>query len=596
MSESAGNVLGIDLGACYAKAVFLRPGDETFYPVRNTDGACAFRVCATRDAAGAIQPLTQDRQRRRALAAGQPTLENVKPLRGASPVGGEVEAAILRAVLDGYRAEANDPALANLARVVFTHPVSHRPAAVAALLRIAAQVGLPADKLDTVEEPVALGWFCKRQRPEFDGRLFVIDTGHYTTDFVLLDFGGGAPRVRGSQYLSCRLGVAELIHALARSAWVKGQMAGGADVPVPYPFNDFGPEAGQPLVRALSAWAEADLVRSIELGLFGPEASACLDLRSVPGCEGEPWVANLPGGTLPYFYDESSSRQGEDLERCFPAHDRQLGPALRRESYAEIARSVGRALSAAAFAALAGAGRGSDLEAVVGGGLSLVAEVRRELDHCVTAHRIPAPHDLNYPYPGLSGRAGGMERLLAVAAGAAVAGTQAGARREDTLADTIGVLAWYDAGEALALLDDAGQLVDGFAPTSASLSELGARTYPGSGQCLAPLNVLLARRGAVLPATFTFPDALSTSEAGGTVYLTRYGDQESDLAAAGQRAGTGEGALARLRLPPARSPDEALTLTLEVQKNDVWRLRVVGSDGQTVIEQDSGLELLPRSG
>src|SRR5262249_28116108 len=152
-----------------------------------------------------------------ALERGEHLIENVKPIRGDGKGGEALEVAVLKEVLECYRDQAKNFDLSELDRVTLTHPVSHRPASVQALKQIAVDAGLPSEKLDTVEEPVALGLFAKQLRPDISEQLFVIDAGHYTTDLVMLNFSKGRPVVRATNYLSLRIGVAELCHRIGRS-------------------------------------------------------------------------------------------------------------------------------------------------------------------------------------------------------------------------------------------------------------------------------------------------------------------------------------------------------------------------------------------
>jgi hypothetical protein len=584
-----GDILGIDIGACYLKAVLLRERDGAFVPILNRDHTALFRVCAQKVDSGAIVPLTRDEDRNRALERGGHVIENVKVLRGEGKGGEQVEVAVLTEMLECYRNITGDSTLGSIARVVLAHPVSPRPAAVAALKKIAVEAGISAGKIDTIEEPVALGLFATRSRLKYVGRLLVIDTGHYSSDIVVLSFKQDNSVVP-AQYLGIRLGAAELIHEVARSLWVKIQIAGGVPQVEYEPFIEHGPENTNLLVRQLSAWVEERVIRSRELGLFSEDSMAFLETKRITGLPAEAWTKLVH--SIRYFFDLSGA-QNERLEVAYPHHDRQLSKLAQRQNYSDVAKPILQALCASVASVAFELDDLTGMEVVLGGGTSFIPEVRNHIEEALVANRFPAPINADYRYEGLSGTT--MGQLLAVAAGAAMAATKTAAR-QDTLSDAIGVILWYELGEALELLDNHHQLPPDFNPSSAEdLSRIGAQTFPVTGVVAVPIHRAIAARGIPLPAKIAFSDYLSSSSEGGTIVLTRFGDDAGvgtlprDYDISGQ-------IVARVKLPASRITGEALRLFLDVRRNDVWEIRVTGPSGnEPILKTEITLDLLGRS-
>ena len=592
-----GNVLGIDVGASYVKAVYISGGGSDLQPVLNRNSDCMFRMCGVAGPDGSIRILTKDEDRQHALEKGELLVENVKPLRGENKRSEDLEIAVLKEVLECYREQSRNFDLTKLDSVTLTHPVSHRPSSVEALKRIAVAAGLPASKLDTIEEPVALGLFAKHLKPDMSGHLFIIDAGHYTTDFVTLTFQDPGPAVRSANYLSLRLGVAELCHRLGRSVWLKAQMAGGFSSTslVEAPFDESGPEASQPIVQKLSAWAESNIIRAMGIGFFGPDdpiMKAHLVLSSLAGdAVGSLGAWREKVNIIYYMYDFSSAKT-EELSRSYPHHNKSLVDRIFRENYRETTRPIIRAICAATLGVLLELPEASRLQIALGGGMSLVPEVREALSQLVRARGLEPPIDLNYPYTGLGPLAVG--RLLSVASGAAIAASER-FTRVDTLSDTLGILVWYELEDALAYLDSQNSLPEDFDPGSEEhLSALHAKSTPGN-VVIVPLHRVLAERGTELPVLVEFPDDLVVLSRGGTLNVTRYGDNDKKVSPITPAASAGGGIVAQIKVPRPADPETPLRLSLEISRNDVWQLSIRDSTGRTVVKHEIVIDLKGRA-
>lgn len=581
-----GNFLGIDMGASYVKAVYKEGANGPLQPVLNKDFNCMFRVCGVEEANGSIRTLTRDEDRQRALERGEHLLENVKPVRGDGKDGEVLEVAVLKEVLECYRDQAKNFDLSQLDRIVLTHPVSHRPASVHALKQIAVDAGLPREKLDTVEEPVALGLFAKQLRPDVSGSLFVIDAGHYTTDLVMLNFQKDRPVVRSTNYLSVRIGVAELCHRIGRSVWLKGQMAGGAVAPSESPFDEAGPEANHPLVQQLSAWAESNVIRAMGIEFFSPEFDATFSLDSLKNI-GRVGTWQDKVNIISYPYDISAA-QKEELSRPYPHHNANLADKIRRENYRDAIRPIIHALCAATVGVLLELPDLSIVDIALGGGMSLVPETREALAQIMSVWGLRPPVDLNYEYPGLAAMAVG--RLLSIASGAAIAAAER-FERLDTLSDSLGILLWYELGDALSYLDQENLLPADFDPESAEqLTKLHASTTPAN-VVIVPLHRVLAQRGMELPLSVEFPDDLVVLAKGATVNLTRYGDQQVIVSSIAPAENAG-GVVAQIKVARLEDTEIPLRLFLEIDRNDVWRLKIKDPSGQTIVNQEVRLDLM----
>src|SRR4051794_40604326 len=113
-----GDILGIDLGAAYAKAVFIRDGEDILRPVPNDDGSCVFRVCGVQSGTGHIRLCTTDQQRQEALNRGERVIENVKPLRGRDEIATVIETAVLKKLLESYHRASGATDLREISKVV----------------------------------------------------------------------------------------------------------------------------------------------------------------------------------------------------------------------------------------------------------------------------------------------------------------------------------------------------------------------------------------------------------------------------------------------------------------------------------------------
>jgi hypothetical protein len=587
-----GNFLGIDMGASYVKAVYTSGATSELFPVLNKDGDCMFRVCGIRRDDGTFKTLTKEEARKAAIEKGAHPLENVKALRGEGKGGEELEIAVLKEVLECYRRQTGNFDLSKVDRVTLSHPVSHRPNAVEALKRIAAEAGLPEEKLDTIEEPVAIGLFAKHLRPNLDGTLFVVDAGHYTTDLVTMTMERGDPVITSANYLSLRLGVAEICHRLGRSVWLKMQMAAGAPTPTASPFDEAGPEDNNALVQKLSAWAEERVVRAMDIDFFGPDTSTYFTVNILDGTGGlsiGPWREKI---NVVHYQHNSAGANQENLARLYAHHRPEFADRIRAQNYRDATRPLVNALCAAAMGVLLEIEGGTTLNTAIGGGMSLIPEVRDALTRVISCRRLPAPIDLKYDYTGLGALP--VARLLSVASGAAIASSQRYVRR-DTLSDTVGILVWYELEDALSYLDGEHLLPADFDPASdAALAALSPVTTPHH-VVIVPLHRVLAQRGVDLPLDIPFPDDLVVFSRGGTINLTRYGDQHNDALPIAPAAKSGSGIVAQVKVPRPHDPESALRLSIKIRRNDVWELSIRDEAGREVVTQEVALNLVGRS-
>lgn len=583
------NVLGIDIGASFVKAVYIGDTDNLLIPVLNSNFDCMFRVCGVKDSSSAIKPITKDEDRLNLLESGQQVIENVKPLRGESPEGHELEVAVLKEVLEFYRDQSKNRDLSKIDKIVLTHPVSHRPASISALKQIAIDAGLPENKLDTIEEPVALGIFAKHLRPEISTSLLIIDAGHYTTDLVIVRFEGNQPTVESTNYLSVRLGVAELCHRLGRSLWIKSQMVGGLTGISEQPFSEAGPEANNPLIQQMSGWAENSIIKSIGLRFFDPDHYTSLDLHHINnlGQTGK-WRDKV--STVNYFYDITAARK-ENLDLFYPHHNTRLVTQIHQENYREVIRPIIEVLCASTLAVLFDNSEINRLQLAIGGGMSLIPEVSEAINRITNIHGIQNPVELSYNYPGLDPLAPGS--LLAIAAGAALAATQ-NFKRIDTLSDTIGIFVHYEFSDALDYLDKENVLREDFDPESeAHLSEIYARQME-NGVIIVPIHRVLAYRGQQLPLKIEFPDDLVILSNSATLNLTRCGDQVNNVRAISPGAFASGATVAQIHIQRLEDDETRLRLFLEVTRNDVWRLIIEDSLGQPILDHNVEFKLTGR--
>ncbi|MCX6580015.1 MAG: hypothetical protein NT166_07505 [Candidatus Aminicenantes bacterium] len=584
------NYLGIDLGASYAKAVYLDDMGN-LKPVTNKDMNCMFRVSGLRDSEGRIQPVTMDEERRRTLESGKNLIENVKPLRGEGKGTEELETAVLREILECYKENSGDHDLSCLKRAVLTHPVSAGPAAVDALMQIAVDAGLSRNLLDTIEEPVALGLFSTQKNPTLTGRLLVIDAGHYTTDFVMVTFEEGKPTVQSTNYLGLRLGAAEFTHALARSAWLKAQFAAGVSNLSNSPFDEYGPEGGHFLVNQLLWWAEDRVIRAMPLGLFDLNVNANLPLANLYGLEQfGAWTGKIRD--IYYCHDLSTAmEESKSFTDYYPEHNPGMQEFILRENYRDVIKPLCQAIGAAALSVILEIENPDELQVVLGGGLSLVEDMRTTIEDLLKSHGIAIPLNISYDYQNIGSNMG---LLLATASGAAIAAARR-FDRNDSLADTIGLLSYSEIEEALDILDKAGVFSSAFHPNESNLEVLGARQHP-TGPLVLPLHHILKRRGEPLPCKITFPQALYKMSKGGKLSLTRAADRNEDLSIIEPGINAAGGTVAVVAIPTNIPEETLLYLSLEIERNDVWQLKLTDPSGNMIITENINLQLKGKGG
>lgn len=599
-----GNVLGIDLGAAYAKAVWIpgsamQEGAPTLIPVRNgKDKGPTFRVCGIRSGSN-FELLSTEWERSQAIEDAQPVVENVKQRRGEPDNVDELEVAVLRAIVESYREQANDFELAQLERVVLAHPVGAGLTHVESLQRLATAAGLPSRLLDTIEEPVALALFAAREQPRFGGTVVVIDAGHYTTDLVHVRFDSsrGAAEALETGHLPLRIGVSELCHALAAEVWLKAQMVAGQP-PSLTPFDSEGPESHDGLVRHLCGQVEAKVVRARDMEMFGADLPAQFEPWKWPHEGRFPWLsAMLDRVFLPF--DAAAARR-ENLDDYPHLDQLRFGDRVRRISFREGIRRLQHALGAAAFASLAEANR-SKTGVVVGGGMTLIREPRDSLERIVGCHGLEALH-VDYTFEGFATLP--MGPLLGVAAGSAIAGTRRFMRR-NTLAFTLGVgPLWYptvgqdeSGGGALDLLladDRSIPLSEQRLPIWTAQN--GARLLP-TGEGGAPVEWMpvyrvLAVRGTEIPderpLVIELDESLFPHSGDAPLFLVQFSD--STRTTAGTISDVDS--LAEVTVPGA--DEKGLRLALEIRRNEVWRLVVRDAHGRVVAESDYRLSPLSR--
>lgn len=585
-----GNYLGIDLGASYAKAVYIDDMGNLNL-VANKNMNCMFRVSGVRDAEGRIQSVTMDEERRRVMESGQNLIENVKPLRGEGKGGEELETAVLREILECYRENSGDRDLSGIERVMLTHPVSAGPAAVEALKQIAVDAGLPRDLLDTIEEPVALGLFATGKNQDMKGRVLVIDAGHYTTDFVMVTFDEDTPKVLAANYLGLRLGAAEFTHALARSAWLKAQMAAGVTSLSNSPFDEFGPEDGHSLVSQLMCWAEENIIRAMGFELFGLNMNANLHLENLYGLEQlGTWSGQVRD--IYYCYDLSAAEEESgSFADYYPDRNLDMQNQIVGENYREVVKPLCHAIGAAALCVILEIENLDELQVVLGGGLSLVEDMRTTVEDILKSHGLAMPLGISYEYQNIGTNMG---LLLATASGAALAASSR-FERNDTLADTIGLLSYCEVEEALETLDKADIFPPDFQPDETNLKEYGARQHP-TGPIVLPLHHILKRRGEPLPCQITFPQVLYKMSKGGKLSLTRAADSSAALSTIEPGISAAGGTVAMVEIPTHIPEETLLYLTLEIERNDVWQLKLTDSSGSTIVDENINLQLTGKSG
>lgn len=587
-----GNVLGVDIGACYAKAAFVPDGGAAgervvLRPVLHDSRGAMFRVCGGRDAQGRLRVITSDARRIDALEGGEHLVENVKPLRGEPGAEEELEVLVLREILDGYRAASLDQDLAQLERVVLAHPVSAGPAHVEALKRIAVAAGVPAERIDTIEEPVALGLYATRDDHGRASRLLVIDAGHYTTDLVHLEIDPLRGEARAMRHLPLRLGVAELCHALATALWRKTQLVAGHSQASAAPFDAEGPESQDRLVRRLCGLVEARIIRALEYAEFSEEQSAQFDPRSWAGGSVGDWLADMDEWIL-FFYDDSAAAV-EDLA-SYPRLDPRHASSLRRLNYRESIRPLLDALCAAVFSSMMELDVRAGCRVIIGGGMALIPQVHHSISSLLTAHGLTSALDLSYAYPGLGHLP--MGSLLGVAAGAAIAGT-CRFLRQDTLADTLGIgRVWLPSEQALELLAADVVLPEEAAALPGWTQEHGARQIQrddGTYEEWLPLYRVLLGRGAPLPAAPGLVHELFPFGARGTLSLVVFHDS------ARTSAGT-EGDVTAIGEIAVPDYEDGLRLVLEIERNDSWRIVLMDTTGRIIADRTGDLTTLGRAG
>ena len=592
-----GNILGIDLGASYAKAVWIRGneagGSPTLRAVLNPlTHEPMFRVCGQRTPAGALELLDNDGARKAAVDAGATLVENVKPLRGEPGSDDVLEILVLETILDAYKSVSGDADFSALEEVVLTHPVQAGPAHLEALHRIATDAGLPADRLSTIEEPVALGVYAMREDPEFRGRLFVIDAGHYSTDLVYIDFDPDTKSAAFSGYLPLRLGVGELCHAIARDMWLKLQRLAGQKTPRPFPFDTHGPEATHPVVGTLCAWAEVEVIRGLEYGTFGVGIGAQIYPWTLHFDAPFDWV-NSVDVPVQYDYDLSTAQQ-EDFAASLDLDPRAKSQTARW-NYRESIRAHLLALNSVALAALLDTHEVSPSAVALGGGMSLIPEVRDGVSRLLQMHGLPGAKNLEHHYPGLGELP--MGSLLAPAAGAALIGT-GWIDRGDTLAESLAVRYWPNSmDEALELLAEDHDLPDDPEGLNRWLSDnCDVKTAYVAGTerqvMIMPLYRVVLPRGTPLPARKTLETMLETHGDNPVIWLARLQDPAIQHAVPQDRAGS-PSPIGEIQL---EAGSRGLSVTFEVEMNDVWRVTVTDASGRVVASEDDVLSTFGRGG
>lgn len=561
------NVLGIDLGASYAKAVYVREEDGKLVPLLNTDQSCVFRVCAARSKSGELALATTEQERMVALDSGVELVENVKALRGGDdPVAKELEVAVLKMLRSVYQESSGDRNLRSLRKVVLAHPVSTGPAALQALRNMAIEAGFPVAVLDTIEEPVAGGLFAARA-DNFNGKLLVVDAGHYTTDFVLFEAKNNQTHIESSKYLNLRLGVGEFSHAIARSIWLKAQAAADEAPITDSPFDVSGPEHANILVSHLSAEVEEKVIHA-RSEFFDRDNPAIFYPGEWERLTDRKWVGKLRKTTIEYHYDVESSRQ-EDLSNWLSGSKKNLERVFQLNFRSAI-RPLLHSIQAATFGVLHDLDGLDGIQIVLGGGLSLLPEVRDAINQLAALHGLQPPSDITYDYEVVGTLP--MANLLWVASGAALAG-QNGLTRQDTLSDTVGILVAYDLEEGLKLLDRYGVLP----PTNSELR--GVIKLP-NGEHKILLHRVLAHRGVQLPCTLPFPDFLEPLRPGAaTIPLTRFGEDGPTLEAVPAADAPGIAAYVDV---PSVSDEKQYRLVLDIRRNDDWDIRVEDLNRRTV--------------
>jgi len=601
------NVLGIDMGAAYAKAIWI-PNKNSIVnssphliPVRNPkDEGATFRVCGVKTG-NKYKLLSTDLERRQALEDALPIVENVKPRRGESNNIDELEIVVLKKILDSYQSQADDFDLSKLKHVILSHPVSAGLAHVKALVQLAISAGIPAQLIDTIEEPVALALFSARNKPNLKGTVIVVDAGHYTTDLVHVHFDlyKGIAKALEKCHFPLRLGVSEICHYIASEIWLKAQMVASVE-PSLAPFDEEGPESSNILVRHLCGLVENEVLRARDMEMFNAEIPANFIPWQWPnGDNNHHWLSSAED-PVNFPFDAAAAKE-EDLDDYPKLDQHRFANKIRKISFRDAIRRPQYVLGATLFSSIVEADKNHPVAIVLGGGMTLIREIREGLERILGKYRLNLLN-VDYEFSGFGKLK--MGPLLGVAAGSAISGTRRFLRR-NTLADTIGVgPLWYPTvssdtdhdGALDLLLTDDSNLALSEQRLPIWTAENGAQLFPtGSDESLEewmPIYRVLAVRGTEIPEesplSIELTERVFPYSGGAPLYLVQFND------ASRTTAGTIKDidALAELIVP--EGDDEGLRLALEIRRNEVWRLVVLEPSGKVVAESEYKLTPLSR--
>jgi hypothetical protein len=288
-------------------------------------------------------------------------------------------------------------------------------------------------------------------------------------------------------------------------------------------------------------------------------------------------------------FDASDARDENLDDYSFLDKDR-CADRVRRISYLDGVRRLQHVLGATVFSALNEIGDNA-VGIVIGGGMSMIRAVRENLERIVDCHGLETLY-VDYKFQGLGGLPLGS--LLGVASGCALAGTKR-FMRQGTLSCTLGVgpISWplfipNDPHQgALELLHaDNVSIPDSEERLLAWLQEQGCvKRQVGHDEtvmmCL-PIYRVLAVRGCEIPedAPLRLPLDGHFQFHGQPLYLVQFSDSTR------LTAGTHSDVLPLAQVSVSSSAGENLSIELEIGRNEVWSLRIVGSGGNVIASTD----------
>jgi hypothetical protein len=298
-------------------------------------------------------------------------------------------------------------------------------------------------------------------------------------------------------------------------------------------------------------------------------------------------------------YDPSDARD-EDLDDYGSLDKGRFADRVRRISYLNGIRRLQHALGATVFSSLSEI-QSSAAGIVIGGGMTMIRAVRENLERIVDCHRLETLH-VDYSFRGLGGLPLGS--LLGVASGCALAGTKR-FLRQGTLSCTLGVgpIFWQlsnpdepEQGALELLAADNVVIPDSEERLNAWLAENCAVTAPfgpdGSLITGLPIYRVLAVRGCEIPEGEPLRIPLDGRYLffGHPLYLVQFLDSER------LTAGTLSDVRALAQVSASSNANETLGIELEIERNEVWSLRIIGADGEVMVSANNcDVQLMPLS-